>query len=45
MAFGEFCCPYCDSLDFEDEDDFFEHVCECQYDIPTETFFEVDENG
>lgn len=30
MAFGEFCCPYCEELDFNDQDDFFEHVCNCQ---------------
>lgn len=25
-----FCCPYCERLDFQDEDHYFEHVCECQ---------------
>lgn len=29
MAFGEYCCPYCDDIDFESEDAFFEHLCEC----------------
>lgn len=43
MAFGEFYCPYCEALDFEDQDEFFEHVSECQFDTPTESLFGEDD--
>ena len=29
MARIMYCCPHCEEL-FDDEDDFFEHVTECQ---------------
>lgn len=28
---NEFVCPYCDAI-IEDEDEFFEHFCECDHD-------------